>query len=226
MNRLLDIGKNSIMTYQYALNVSSHNITNAGDEDFSRQEANLTSYAPHAYEPYPHYWGSGAMINSLDRAYSESIDRNMREAFTSVEYNKKRSDLLALIEARVNEPGELGVSLLANEFLNSFDQLAANPTSYPLRSNVVYTAERLSDQFKHVYDGFDELSADVVHDATETVEAINRLTEKIQLTLKELNRTKNESTKRNDLLDERDTAIRELSKLAEVKVVHNEDGRV
>lgn len=222
MNRLLEISRRSLQTYQQALNVTSHNINNAENEDYSRQRVVLTSEDPDYLVPF--WIGSGVKIEDVRRLKDEIVESNIRQFNARSSYTDKKSEILSITESFFTEPDELGLSQLINDFFNSWDALSVDPTSDPLRSDVVITAEKLSDKFRYINENYDQTRRDLRIEAEAQTEKVNALLGDIQKINQQIafwGPTTN--TAINDLLDKRDAYINELSKLVNVNVAYEDN---
>jgi len=129
-----------------------------------------------------------------------------------------QSQIYSNLEVLVSEPGELGLSNYITSFFNSWDELSLNPKSTPLRTNVINQGQLLSNRFNEIYNGFNRVKEELNSEANAMVVQINSLVERIS----NLNRTaydmKTRGVSTNDILDERDALVLELSELANINV--------
>lgn len=123
----------------------------------------------------------------------------------------------------MSEPSDLGLSNLLNGFLNSFEELSLNPTSVPLRTSVIQNAQKLSVKGRSVYEGFETQKLDLGKEAVDTVTNINNFIAQINTLNKQIYEASILGNQANDLLDNRDKALEELSKLTDVTVITDEN---
>jgi flagellar hook-associated protein 1 FlgK len=83
ISRVYDIARRSLAVYQKNLDVTSHNIANAGNTDYSRQRTVLTSDIPEFVNGF--IFGSGVKIQDVQRARDTLLDKQI------INYNQKYS---------------------------------------------------------------------------------------------------------------------------------------
>jgi len=67
LNAVFDIAKSALMATQKAMNVTSHNISNANTDGYTRQRAELTAKEPVIYGGL--YFGTGVDASNIQRVY-------------------------------------------------------------------------------------------------------------------------------------------------------------
>src|SRR5919199_507481 len=90
-----------LLAQQRALDVTSHNISNANTAGYSRQEATLVT---------------GVDVQSYKRVRDQFLDLQYRGQSTSLGEQATRSDALAQVELSLSEPGENGIAARLSEF--------------------------------------------------------------------------------------------------------------
>ena len=224
INKLMDIANRSLQAYQGALTATSNNVANAGNENYSRQRVILTSEAPDKGTGLD--YGSGINLSGIQRIRDVFID-SQRFVYNSKQASaEKHSNILAKMETLLSEPSESGLSSLVNSFFNSFEELAADPTSMPLRNNVINTAQRFTDKLDTLYSGYDSLRLDLRNEAQNYVNDINSYLKQIQNLNKEIFAAETRGSSPNELLDDRTRVLHELSQIANITVQNNTDGSV
>ncbi|MBN1302505.1 MAG: flagellar hook-associated protein FlgK [Melioribacteraceae bacterium] len=222
LSKVFDISRRSLTTYQNAMNVSSHNIANASNKNYSRQRAIIQTETPEVTSNF--VWGSGIRLDDVQRVRDDLIDKQIlfnQQSYTS---NQKQSLLLGQIEMVFSEPSDIGISNLMNQFFNSWNELAVTPNSIPLRNNVVYSAQNLAAKIGSINNDLDIIKSDMFQEFKEKTNAVNEYLTQIR----ELNTKIYESTAvnrtPNDLSDTRDMLVEELSKLVNLNVTYDTSG--
>lgn len=213
----LEIAKNSLGTYQRALDVTAHNVANANNPNFSRQRISFGTEKSTMQNMTE--IGAGVKIEDILRVRNGLTDiqiRNYNEKYADV---SKRSTILEHVEGLFTEPSELGLSTTMTAFFNSWDELAVTPNSIPLRRNVINTAKTLSDQLSNIYEGLNQIKSDVQYEAIEKTEQLNGYLREIQSLNNQIGTASINGQPANDLMDKRDELIDSLSKLTNINVV-------
>ncbi|KAB2847096.1 MAG: flagellar hook-associated protein FlgK [Melioribacteraceae bacterium] len=221
INKLFDISRRSLLTYQAALNATSNNISNASNPEYSRQRVILGAERPEYTANLS--FGSGVKIEDIRRVRDSIIDSQIWSFNSKSSFAGKQASTLSKLEALLSEPSELGLSNLTAQFFNSWDKLAVDPSSTALRNNVLNTAQNLSGKMENIYEGYTQVKKDLKLETSQTVESINSYLQQIHTLNKEIYAVKAGGNTPNDLLDKRGAIVNELSKLANLNVTYNQD---
>ena len=217
---LFDISVRTMSTYQEAINVSSNNISNAGNPDYTRQRVLLASEA--------NLDGNGAGVKMQDvmRVRQDVLDTQIRKYQSTFSDADKRSVVLQQIETLTGEPSSTGISAGITDFFNTWNELSANPTSSQLRLNVVQKAQNLSQRFKQTVDGLTDIQYSVQQQANSTVDQINGYLKQIHDLNLQVYDAQSRGVKASELEDQRDSLIDQLSQLVNVSVQKSDSGAV
>ncbi len=222
VNKLLDITSKSLLSYQRALDVTAHNISNVNSEHYSRQRVLFSTERPDKIGNLS--IGSGVKIDDVERVKNQILDLQLTKYNQDYAYSSERASILKNLETLYAEPSELGLSTLINKFFDSWDKLSVDPTSIPLRNDIVNSAQKLSQQLYNIQSGYDKVKSDIKSQAQDTVSLINSYTKQLYEINKEIYTSGAVGRGTNDLLDERDKIIQQLSELVNVNVNYGEEG--
>jgi flagellar hook-associated protein 1 FlgK len=223
-NDLLGVSVTGLKVSQTALRTVGHNIANAGTEGYSRQRIDPVTNP--AVLMGRNYVGSGVNVNSVDRIVNGFVTEQMRSdsaLFNDLEtYFNQISQLDNLLS---DESTGLGASL--NTFFSAMQNGADDPTSIPARQLIISESENLADRFNSIHDRLRVIGNGVDSGMEVAVSQINVLAKNIaQLNLQIANTMGTTNQQPNDLLDQRDLAIKELSSLVSVQVFDEGNGQV
>jgi len=216
ISRIFDLSQRSLATYQQALDITSHNIANASNPDYSRQKALLAAEKSEASGSLT--FGTGVKLGVVQRERDNLIDSQIRANNQKNSDNTKRSDILGQVEQLFGEPSDLGLSTMMTNFFNSWSEASVSPNSSSLRYNVLRSAENLSNKARDIYEGLTEIRSSLMADAKQIVTDVNNYLKEIQALNKQIFEVTIKGQQPNDLLDQRDVVIDKLSKLANVNV--------
>lgn len=219
VSRILDIAKRSLMTYQNALSVTSHNIANASNPDYSRQRVLLSAETPEINAGF--FWGTGVTLSSISRMTDELIVRQTNSYTSKLSYSDKQAELLGQVEQFFSEPSDQGVSGLLDKFFNSWQSLSVNPASTALRNDVVNSAKSLSLKIQDINNNLSIVKSSIAAEFRDKVNQINALLQDIKNLNVQIAGVTYAGQTPNDLLDKRDKSINELNKLVDVNVTYN-----
>jgi len=218
LGKILDISKNSLSVYKQALDVTSNNIANASNADYSKQTVILTS------ERSDGILGSGVKIADVSRAKSDLIDKQLLSYNPKYYEADERSTIISQMESLIQEPSDNGISTYLNNFYNSWTQLATNSSSTALRLSVVQAAGNLTNKFNDVYQGIDEMKGDIVSELKGDVSDLNDNLSQVQELNSKIFAAKTTGQDASDLMDQRDKVVSEISQMANVNVTQNDSG--
>src|SRR5665647_2128830 len=96
LGSIFDISTRSLGVYQHALEVTSNNIANSGNADYSRQKVNLTAETPEVSGGY--VWGAGVKIADITRTRDSFTDNQIRSNNPKYSESSNRSVLMGQVE--------------------------------------------------------------------------------------------------------------------------------
>lgn len=224
LNSILEIGRRSLSTSQYGLGVTSHNISNASTPGYSRQRLNV---APSASEKTAYgYLGTGINIQSIQRLRSGYIDQQIYTVNQNMGRAGQRENILRLTESFLQEPSESGLGATMSQFFASFQDLSLHPEESANRNAVVQKASLMVGTFRRITDSIDSLKKDVLKEAESKVDRINALVSSIAGLDQTIMSASASGSSPNDVRDQRDLQVVELSKIADIRVMEGVNGSV
>ena len=224
----IEISKRALQTQQKSLDVTGHNISNANNENYSRQRAIQTATDPYTYPGLNNSTGAGQVgtgvkVSQIERMRDQYIDHRIRYENQSLgEWSAKKENLKE-VESIFNDLDSSGFTKTLNEFWSSFQDLNNNPESMAVRESVVQKAVTLTSHMEQIDRGMRANLDHLGYEIEGKIDKVNELTSKIA-DLNEQIKTIESGLKKNanDLMDKRDGLIDELSKLVDVKVTTND----
>lgn len=225
MGDLLGIGISGLKAQQTALTVTGHNIANAGTEGYSRQTVNFNENTPQFTGGV--WTGNGVSVDSIQRVYDEFLTKQMqRDTSTFNEF-----DTLALNASQIDSllaDAGTGIQPGIERMFGSLQSVVDDPSSLPARQVLISEANGLVDRFASINDrlvdqnGIINGQMEVVAGEISTIgKAIAELNQQIQFALAASN-----GSPPNDMLDQRDKLITDLSVLVGVETVEQDGSAV
>ncbi len=222
ISRTFDIAQSGLATYQEALDVTSNNIANASNPDYSRQRAIITSSPP--TQSANIVWGNGVQMQDIQRVRDTLTDTQIRDNNQKYSDNSERDTITGNIQTLFSEPSDTGLSNTISAFYNSWQQLAVTPNSTSLRNNVIQAAQSLSNQVQNINTGLSSIKSDVLNNVNSDLTTLNGDLQQIQQLNQQIFTAQSAGQKPNDLMDTRDKLIDEVSKLANINVTYDSNG--
>lgn len=224
-NDILGVSVTGLKVSQTALRTVGHNIANAGTEGYSRQRIEANTNPANFLSG--NYVGSGAHVNSIQRIVNQFVVEQTRTdsaMFNDLEtYFNQISQLDNLL---ANESTGLGSSL--NRFFSAMQNGADDPTSIPARQLIISEAQNLADRFNSIHERLQLIESGVDTGMDVAVGRINALANNIsQLNLQIANAMgAGGRALPNDLFDQRDLALKELSSLVSLQAYDQGNGQI
>jgi len=225
MPDLSRIGTSALTAYQTALATVSHNIANSSVEGFSRQNVELATRE--AQFVGVGFIGSGVQSTAINRSFDQFTFDQFRESTSSFSQFDTFASLAAQVDNLLADP-QTGLSPAIQNFFNAAQGVADDPTSTPARQVFLSEGEALAFRFNSLERTVSSYASGVDSELTESIDIINRLA----VGLSNINDLIEDSSQNgtgaspNDLLDERDRLLVQLSELIDVQTVPLQDNTV
>lgn len=221
----LNIALSGLFANQRALSVTSHNISNANTEGYSRQRMDMTQFRPDTI-PGLGTLGVGVDVTAVEQIRDEYIDYKLRDETSTLGEWEARADTLSQIEGIFNEPSDSSITQLMEDFYSAIQELSKNPENLTARTLVRQNSIALSDGINRMSTSLKDLQSDLNFEFNNAVNDINRIAEEIV----SMNKIIYESElggngKNNDVRDQRNVLIDELSEFVEVDYYEDENNR-
>ena len=223
MPDFLNTALTGLLSFQRSLAVTSHNIANVNTPGYSRQRPDLAALP--AQRTGQGFIGQGVEINSIGRVSDGFINAQYQTSLSE----QSRLETFESLASRVDNllaDESIGLSSATRDFFAGLQALADDPSSSNARQVVLSQTDVLINRFTTLQSRLDAADAEVRNRLQGAVDDINS----IAVSLADLNRNIVESTSAaggqppNDLLDQRDALINQLSELVSVRTVPNSDG--
>lgn len=222
---LLGTAASGLQAFQRAISVTGNNISNANNDNYSRQRIELGTRPPSFTGAG--YIGNGVKIESIERLFDQFTTDRLRETGSSTSqyetffrFSERVTNLLGDADA--------GMSAGLEIFFDAVQTVADDPASIPARQVLLSESASLVARFQNLDSQLDSLHREINGNIGNIVTEINDLSEAIAAA----NRSIVDASGRengvlpNDLLDKRDGMINQLSQLIAVRTVEQDDGAV
>lgn len=209
---------------QTALNTTSHNISNANTEGFSRQRVELKADNAYEYSGVGQI-GTGVKLEGIVRTVDEFVDYQIRNENSTLGQYTAKSDVMSQLEAVFNEPSETGVSYAMGEMFNAWQQLGENPESLSAKNIVVEKSKTFVDTLSQTASQMQGLREDTVTSLEKNTFDINSIADQLKTLNDQIFNISVKGESPNDLLDQRDLLMKKLSGLSDYTSSFDKWGR-
>jgi flagellar hook-associated protein 1 len=220
MAGVLNIGVSALLSLQRSLATTGHNIANAETEGYNRQRVDLSTRNP---TQLGNDWiGAGVQVAQIERQYDQFLASSVRTSLSSTNeleaYYTRASRMDNLLA-----DAETGLDPAMQDLFSSIQTVADDPTSISAREVLLEESRSMVDRFHDLNRQIDEARRQINNELSSGVSEINSLAQNIAT----LNvRIITEPGSPNDLLDQRDQLLNDLSELVAINTVEQEDGAI
>ena len=227
----LEIVRKGLHVSQKGLDVTGHNIANANTPGYTRQRLVTSSIEPSVYGNGIFTYtakgqvGGGVTIQELTQIRDKFIDMQYRRENTKLGEWTAKTDALRYIEDVFREPSDAGLNAVLADFFSDLQELSKNPESKEIRTLVRQDAIKLTETLHHYYDQLIQLQGEQDTAINITVNEINDKIKNIRDLNELIFRFEIGGEKANDLRDQRNLLVDELSNLIKINYYETPDGR-
>ena len=224
MASIYDVGSSALNSMQRAIATTGHNIANVNTEGYSRQEVLLGTRTPEKVGQVE--IGTGVEVSNIRRAHDQFLMTDVQSRSSSNGYFQLYAKTAQNIDGLLADPST-GIAPAIDKFFAAMEAVAANPSSAPERQVMLSEAEMLAQRFNYVDTRLSEFAGELNTRMANMTDSINALAVDIaQLNESIVALSSGSRGAPNDLLDRRDQAITDLSKLIGVQTATQEDGSI
>lgn len=220
----LNTATKGLLAQQTALHTASHNISNANTEGFSRQRVQMQADLSYTLAGVGQL-GTGVKMESVVRMVDDYVNKQIRNENSAYEQYNVKSQTLDQLEIILNEPSTTGINFNLNEMFNAWQELSKNPESSSAKTIVVEKSKALVETINHIANQIESLKAETNGQIEKNILDFNSTVEKIDALNKQIFNISVKGEVPNDLLDQRDLLLKDLSSIAKVDVNYDEFGR-
>ncbi|WP_432471961.1 flagellar hook-associated protein FlgK [Amphritea sp. HPY] len=212
---LLSIGNQALQANQNALNTVGQNISNVNTPGYSRQVANFVSRENL----------SGSYINDIERVADDFMTRQVWSDTSNYSYYQK-------LESFANELDNLlatentSLSSAMNEYFGALQSAVDDPTSLPNRQLFLAQAGALENRISGLHESLTRQNESINVQLDSTVAQINNIVPYIASLNDQVAKNSASDTVPNEVLDQRDLLIEELSGFIDITTSVGSNGLV
>jgi flagellar hook-associated protein 1 FlgK len=215
-----------ILAQQMALDVTSHNIANANTAGFSRQQAVMEASpaytVPGINSPtQPGQIGSGVDIQAYKRVRDSFLDIQYRAQSMRQGSAQSTADGLGQVQTAFNEPSDTGLQSLLSSYWASWQDVANAPENLATRQSLAQNASSLATGFNTLASQLATVQQQTGQNVTYTIGQVNSIGQQITQLNSVISQEELTGNTPNDLLDQRDQLIDQLSAMGNVSVTTN-----
>ena len=223
MASIYDVGSSALTSMQRAIATTGHNIANVNTEGYSRQEVLFGTRKPEKVGQVE--IGTGVEVSNIRRSHDSFLMKDVQARSGSNGYFQLYAETAQNVDSLLADPST-GIAPAMNKFFAAMEAVAANPSSSPERQVLLSQAEMLTQRFNYIDTRLSEFAEDLnarMANMTGDINALASDIAQLNASIVSMNTTRGTP---NDLLDQRDQAITDLSKLIGVQTTKQDDGAI
>ena len=227
MSDIYNIAKSGLKTYKEGLATTGQNIANVGNEAYARREIQISEVKSGSADvlQMSDNISFGVKIDGIVRAFDQYIEMQLHDAKSGFNYSKSKTEILDRLE-NVVRPAEGSVSQRLNEFFQSLNDVALDPSDLISRTGALDTATSVASSMRNVAVGINNLRDLISGSIEESVSDTNLIIRQLSEVQKEVLGNSSPNSARNDLLDQRDALVSKLSEFVDIKVQYKAGGEI
>ncbi|MDT8299978.1 MAG: flagellar hook-associated protein FlgK [Sedimentisphaerales bacterium] len=212
----LSIGISGLQAAQKAFDIIGNNVANAATEGYHRQRIELSpSYTSQVGDVL---LGGGVDVVGVTRLIDELLEKEIVRQESLLGQVSQEFATLRTVE---NAFGELvegsGLSEAIDKFFNALQDLSAHPTEVIQQNQLITEATAMTGQFRTLGEFLSAVEEQIELEAQNTITQINILSNRIAELNDNIKQQEIGGGQANNLRDQRDQSITELSKMVGIE---------
>jgi flagellar hook-associated protein 1 FlgK len=215
------------MTYQSAINITSQNIANLQNPEYSRQVPVIVANTLDSATNITKDLSMGIKLQDIDRIRDELLNGYYRVENNTLNDLETTNSLYREVEFIFNELGDFKLLDGISEFWKSWQMLQETPEDMSLRKNIIQVGGFLADALRSKSGQLATLSETLNLDIDFEIRQVNDLLGQLADVNKNIVKSSRQSSgERNMLLDRKDALLDSLSSKVAFQIVTSDDSSV
>lgn len=233
----INTASRAMMNGQKAIDIVGNNLANIDTTGYTRQRVDLVSmgvsYAKTRYTCKTSLAGNGANISGVSQIRDPFLDKRFREQYADTGYYNGTSQILTDVQAALDEIEPASLTTALKNFQASFSASAKDGNDPVDASGLRSAANTLTQVLRQMYSQLDDTWENTKYDLNTNVTHVNSLLEsiadynvKIAQECRSATYAGSEYYMPNELLDQRNVLLDQLSEYGNINVKQVADGTV
>lgn len=220
---IYNIGVSALRSAQAGITVTSHNIANANTPGYTRQEIIQTAMLPQ--NTGSGFFGQGADVTNVIRRYDQFLSGQVLEAQTQSSNLSARYELAQQVSNLLGDSTG-GLTPTLQDFFGAVNGMANAPESVAARQTLLGSAQSLVNRFQTLDGRLNEIRDGLNGQISDSVNQINSYARQIATLNDSIVQMQAQSPGQapNDLLDQRDQLVAQLSEQVRVSTIKQPNG--
>ena len=208
----LNVGYSGLVAAQAGVNTTSHNISNAESEGYTRQRITTAASAPLSLAPGN--VGNGVDVTDIKRIFDNFVFDRYAGISADKEYSEYSEKMLEQLSTYFPEIDNVGIKADLAEFYNMWQTLSDNPDNDAVKVALAKQTETLATHINQTQEQIETLQIQLNKELLVNVNEVNLLAEELANLNNSINVAESAGgSSANDLRDKRNVIERSLARL-------------
>ena len=232
-----ETARRGMMATQKAIDITGNNLSNINTRGYTRQRVDLVSISQHSgtsmyAQPKSSLAGQGVQITGVSQIRDPFLDKRFREEYSTLGYYDQSAVIFEDIEAALDEITSSGLKDSLADVINSLDEFSKHPDQLVNGTITMNAFKNLTLTLDQFNDSLNDVMKQQKFDMDIAVNDVNAIMEKISMINKDIaddvysNSLNSEYHGPNELMDQRNLLLDELSRYGDVQIFTQSDGTV
>ena len=218
----LYISTSGLLGSQTGLQVTSNNIANANTEGYSRRMTHFREGVTTTTRMSTSRLLTGTQVSDINRVRNMYLDHQVRQQKSNFHRDEQIAEISFALNDILGEPSDSGLAAKLNQFFQAASDFAANPEVATAKAVFINSADSLTKAFNQIDQSFEIFKGNISDSPSGLLPSkVEDLNNKLQ-ELYEVNRqatvANNIGNRAEDLNDQRDLLVDQISELMEVDI--------
>jgi flagellar hook-associated protein 1 len=223
LSSIFGIDLSALQAFQQAIEVTSNNVANASTPGYDEESIELEAALPQNAGGFA--IGSGVDVEGVQRAYSQAAANQLNTSQSTLGQLTALQNYTSQIDNLFGTTAG-GLTTALQSYYSGWSAVADDPTSSAARQALLGDASALAANLNSTSSQLQEMNSDVNTRITADVNQINSISTQISSLNTQIAQSSGSGQAPNQLLDQRDQLVSNLSQLAGVTTTSNSDGSI
>ncbi|MBL4942756.1 MAG: flagellar hook-associated protein FlgK [Colwellia sp.] len=222
---LYGLGVQGLLVAKQALDTVGHNIANVNTDGYSRQS--VVQVTSGGQQTGTGFNGIGTQIDDVIRSFDQFSFSDLQGNTSKLSYNQFFFDSVSRVDQVISDSDTSITNVLA-QYFSALNNVSDNPNSLESRNNLIEVSKNMTSNFTRLYDQLDLQYRSLNNDVDNIAQEMTALAQNLADINGQIQRVWGDGANQlpNDLLDQRDRLVLELSEFTDVSTVKLNDGSI
>ena len=217
----LNSAVSALRVNQAAVQLVSANIAHANDPNYTRKTLVTTS------TDFADGEANGVMVSGYQSAVNVSLRKQVESQTADAGATDATNQYLSQVQDLLGTSSDQSaLTTLMNNFTTAWQNFQSEPDSTAAQQSVIGAGQQIGQEIQQVSAGLDQIDSDVRSDIGTSVNQLNDLLKQVFQVNLQLKSAGTNSAAAADLQDQRDSLVRQVAQLVDVRTVERDDGSV